>query len=386
MTPTDAMPARILVADDQPDILEAIRLLLKQEGNEVQTVTSPEAVFQAVAAREFDLLVMDLNYSRDTTSGREGINAVSRIRALDRALPIIAMTAWGNIELAVEALHEGVGDFILKPWDDARFVEIARSQIQQGRAQRLAQELGTENRISTLEMLEARDVQRGFLPKEIPRFPGFAISGAWRPAGIIGGDYFDVFCVHRDQAALCIGDVAGKGLAGALLMSNLQAAVKAMAAEARYPQNLCARLNQLIRANVSPHKFITFFYGLLNAECHSLTYTNAGHNAPILLRSDGSIARLEVGGPVLGVFPNEPYAQTNVSLAPGDRLVLFTDGLIEATNDADEEFGEARLISTLVHHRTLTAEALQERVLNAASQFCNSDFEDDATLVVVAAQ
>jgi phosphoserine phosphatase RsbU/P len=192
--------------------------------------------------------------------------------------------------------------------------------------------------------------------------------------------------VHRDQAVLCIGDVAGKGLAGALLMSNLQAAVKAMAAEARYPQSLCARLNQLIRANVSPHKFITFFYGLLNTERHSLTYTNAGHNAPILLRSDGSIDRLDVGGPVLGVFPNEPYAQTNVSLAPGDRLVLFTDGLIEATNEADEEFGEARLINTLVQHRTLTAEALQERVLNAASQFCNSDFEDDATLVIVAAQ
>jgi phosphoserine phosphatase RsbU/P len=385
MTPIDAMPARILVADDQPDILEAIRLLLKQEGNEVQTVTSPEAVLQAVQTREFDLLVMDLNYSRDTTSGREGINAVSRIRALDHALPIIAMTAWGNIELAVEALHEGVGDFILKPWDDARLVRIARTQIQQGRAQRRAKALNVENSVSTHDMLEARDVQRGFLPKEIPSFPGFAISGASRPARIIGGDYFDVFSIHGDEAALCIGDVAGKGVAGALLMSNLQAAVKAMAAEARYPQNLCARLNQLIRANVRPDKFITFFYGLLNTAHHSLTYTNAGHNAPILLRSDGSILRLEVGGAVLGVFANEAYAQTNVSLGSGDRLVLFTDGLIEATNDADEEFGEARLIDTLLQHRTLSAEALQQRVLDAASQFCNSEFNDDATLVIVAA-
>jgi phosphoserine phosphatase RsbU/P len=386
MTLTDLTPAQILVADDQPDILEAIRLLFKQEGNEVLTVTSPEAIFKAIETREFDLLVMDLNYSRDTTSGSEGINAVSRIRALDHALPIIAMTAWGNIELAVKALHEGVGDFILKPWDDAKFVEIARSQIQQGRAQRRAEAVGADSGLSTHEILEARDVQRGFLPKGIPRFPGFAISGAWRPARIIGGDYFDVFSVRRDEAALCIGDVAGKGLAGALLMSNLQAAVKAMAAEARHPQNLCARLNQLIRANVSPHKFITFFCGLLNAQRQSLTYTNAGHNPPILLRSDGSIVRLEVGGPVLGVFPGEPYGQTNVSLVPGNRLVLFTDGLIEATNDADEEFGEARLIDVLLDYRTLTAEALQERVLNAASQFCKGDFDDDATLVIVAAE
>ncbi|HEV2498162.1 MAG TPA: response regulator, partial [Terriglobia bacterium] len=114
---TDAMSARILVADDQTDILEALRLLLKQEGYEVQAVTSPEAILKAVQTREFDLLVMDLNYSRDTTSGREGIDAVSRVRALDPALPIVAMTAWGNIELAVEAMHQGVGDFILKPWD-----------------------------------------------------------------------------------------------------------------------------------------------------------------------------------------------------------------------------------------------------------------------------
>jgi sigma-B regulation protein RsbU (phosphoserine phosphatase) len=385
-TLTDAIPARILVADDQPDILEALRLLLKQEGYQIQAVTSPEAILHTLEAGEFDLLMMDLNYSRDTTSGREGIDTVSRVRALDRWLPIIAMTAWGNIELAVEAMQQGVGDFILKPWDDARLVHVVRSQIAHGRAQRRAEALNLEHGISSREILEARDVQRGFLPKEIPQFPGFEISGACRPARIIGGDYFDVFQVNRGQAALCIGDVSGKGVAGALLMSNLQAAVKATAEETKWPQNLCAKVNQLIRANVAADKFITFFYGLLDISGRSLTYTNAGHNAPILVHPDSSVARLEQGGPVLGVFPEGKYSQGSVNLGPGDRLVLFTDGLIEATNNADEEFGEDRLINTLIEHRTLPARALQERILKAASRFCKGHFEDDATVVVVAVE
>jgi sigma-B regulation protein RsbU (phosphoserine phosphatase) len=383
---TGAMPARILVADDQSDILEALRLLLKQEGYEVQTVASPEAILDALQARTFDLLLMDLNYSRDTTSGQEGIDAVSRVRALDHSLPIVAMTAWGDIELAVEAMHKGVGDFILKPWDDARLVNIVRSQIAQGQAQRRAGALNLEQGISRQEMLDARDVQRGFLPKEIPQFPGFEISGAWQPARVIGGDYFDVFHLSRDRAALCVGDVAGKGVAGALLMSNLQAAVKATAEEAPSPQNLCARVNQLIRGNVAADKFITFFYGLLDISRRSFAYTNAGHNAPILVHSDSSVLLLEQGGPVLGVFPEATYNHGSVYFTQGDRLLLFTDGLIEATNSADEEFGEARLTNLLIEHRTLAARDLQEKILRAASEFCNGHFEDDATLVVLAAE
>lgn len=384
----DATPARVLVADDQPDILEALRLLLKQEGYEVQTAGSPEAILTAIDERKFDLLMMDLNYSRDTTSGREGIDTVSRVRAIDACLPIVAMTAWGTIELAVEAMHQGVGDFILKPWDDSRLIKIVQSQIVQGRTQRRAEALSVEQGLSNREILEARDVQRGFLPKQNPQFPGFEISGAWRPARAVGGDYFDVFRVDNERAAVCIGDVSGKGLAGALLMSNLQAAVRAMAtaAEAKHPQDLCSRVNQLIRANLATDKFITFFYALLDIRRRTLTYTNAGHYPPILAGRNSSVVRLDEGGPVLGVFPEPHYNQGHVNFAPGDRLVLFTDGLIEATNHTDEEFGEARLIDILLQCHALESQGLEERVLNAASAFCNGHFHDDATLVVMAVE
>jgi phosphoserine phosphatase RsbU/P len=385
-THTAAIPGRILIADDQTDILEALRLLLKQEGYEIHAVTSREAILRALHAREFDLLMTDLNYSRDTTSGREGIDVVSRVREMDPRLPIIAMTAWGTIDLAVEAMHKGAGEFILKPWDDARLVEMVRSQIEQGRARREADGLDGGKVISSREMLEARDVQRGLLPNGIPQFPGFEISSAWRPARVVGGDYFDVFQLNRYQAALCIGDVSGKGLAGALLMSNLQAAVRATARVAPDPRSLCERLNELIRANIAADKFITFFYGLLDVSRRTLTYANAGHNAPVLVRADSSVLRLDQGGPVLGVFPEPRYARGNVHLAPGDRLVLFTDGLVEATNSFNDEFGEERLIKMLVERRSLAARPLLERAMKAASQFCNGHFEDDATLVVTAVE
>jgi DNA-binding NtrC family response regulator len=128
--------ARILIADDQPDVVEALRFLLKGEGYEAEGVNSPAAVLQAVATQDFDLLLLDLNYTRDTTSGLEGLDLLSRIKASDSILPVVVMTAWGSVELAVEAMHRGVGDFVLKPWNNRQLLEILRTQIEHGASRR----------------------------------------------------------------------------------------------------------------------------------------------------------------------------------------------------------------------------------------------------------
>jgi len=165
--------ARILIADDQPDVVEALRFLLKGEGYEAEGVNSPAAVLQAAATQNFDVLLLDLNYTRDTTSGLEGLDLLSRIKASDSILPVVVMTAWGSVELAVEAMQLGVGDFVLKPWNNRQLLEILRTQIEHGASRR--RELQAEQR--ELEDVEA--VQRGFLPKEIPQLAGYEISGAW---------------------------------------------------------------------------------------------------------------------------------------------------------------------------------------------------------------
>src|SRR6204780_4946219 len=138
---------RILVADDQPDIREALRLLFKAEGYETETVGSPAAMLSALETREFDAALIDLNYARDNTSGQEGLDLLSNIRAKDSRLPIVVMTAWGSLELAVEAMRRGAKDFIQKPWENARLLSILKNQIELAHALRRSQRLEAENRL-----------------------------------------------------------------------------------------------------------------------------------------------------------------------------------------------------------------------------------------------
>ncbi len=143
----DSNPPLILIADDQPDVLEALRMLLKAEGYRIDTAASPIGVLQSLEIHDYDAILMDLNYARDTTSGQEGLDLLSRIRAQDNTLPIIVMTAWGSVELAVEALHRGARDFVQKPWDNARLLTILRTQLELGSALRKGQRLEAENQM-----------------------------------------------------------------------------------------------------------------------------------------------------------------------------------------------------------------------------------------------
>jgi DNA-binding NtrC family response regulator len=140
-----AEPARVLIADDQADVREALRLLLKAEGYKTETVNSPNAALEAIQSGEFDVVLMDLNYQRDTTSGQEGIDLLSRVQAMDSRLPVVMMTAWGSVELAVEAMRRGARDFIQKPWDNARLLSILRTQVELYRTMRRAERLEAEN-------------------------------------------------------------------------------------------------------------------------------------------------------------------------------------------------------------------------------------------------
>ncbi len=142
---------RVLVADDQTDVIEALRLLLKAEGYAIETATSPAQVVAAIEARDFDAVLMDLNYSRDTTSGQEGLDLLMRIQSVDSLLPLVVMTAWGSVGLAVEAMRRGARDFIQKPWENERLLSVIRTQIELSRARRVGQRLEAENRLLRAE-------------------------------------------------------------------------------------------------------------------------------------------------------------------------------------------------------------------------------------------
>ena len=145
--------SRLLIADDQRDVLEALRLLLKPEGFSIETATSPAGVLDALGLREFDAVLIDLNYTRDTTSGQEGLDLLSRIQAVDSTLPVIVMTAWSSVDLAVEAMRRGARDFVQKPWENARLLSVLRTQLELGGALRRSQRLEAENRLLRAEGL-----------------------------------------------------------------------------------------------------------------------------------------------------------------------------------------------------------------------------------------
>lgn len=364
---------RILIADDQAHIREALELLLKNEGFVSEAVSSPAAVVDAVQNRNFDVLLLDLNYARDTTSGVEGLELLSRVRELDSSLPVVLMTAWASIDLAVEAMQGGGRDFVQKPWDNEKLLGSLRRQIEEGRMLR-------EKR---REMEEARDIQQRLLPAESLKLSGCDIRFFWNPAKEVGGDYFDVMRLTDSTAAVWIADVAGKGLPAALLMSNMQANVRGLARSTSSPAEMCGRLNRVALENTKPERFTTLFYGVLDSSRHSLRYSNAGHVPPILIRQDGTIMRLSEGGMVLGVFSDAEYEESEIRFAPGDRMVLITDGITEAMNNQDEEFGEERFIRLLLEHRHLPAAELQQTLLGTVASFAGRALQDDATLMIV---
>jgi sigma-B regulation protein RsbU (phosphoserine phosphatase) len=235
------------------------------------------------------------------------------------------------------------------------------------------------------EMQRAREIQQSLLPKEIPQLAGFEVAAAWRPAREVSGDYYDVFKLDEHRLGVCIADVVGKGVAAALLMANVQAAVRAYASSAENAAQLCTKVNRLLCENLATGKFVTFLYGVLDNETRTFDYCNAGNVYPILV-SQGTARSMEAGGAALGVFPEWEYENANLALGSGDRLLLVTDGITEAYGPDEREFGEERLALAALASSKRTATEMSKLLLEEVSKFCESRFHDDATLLVIAAK
>lgn len=207
----------------------------------------------------------------------------------------------------------------------------------------------------------------------------------WRPAREVSGDYYDVLRLDESRLAVCIGDVVGKGMPAALLMSSLQAAVKAVATPGAEPAKVCSQVRSVVTSNLQGGKFVTFFFAIVDGRAKQLVYTNCGHNQPVLVRRDGSATRLSEGGPAFARLMRElPFKQGLVALERGDRLVLFTDGVSEAEDIHGEQFGEDRLEALVVENREATAPDLERILTDAVVEHADGELQDDLTLVVLA--
>jgi phosphoserine phosphatase RsbU/P len=255
--------------------------------------------------------------------------------------------------------------------DNSRLVEQVASEV--AKRERLTREIEI-----------AREVQFTLLPQTPPRIAGLDLAGHCRPAAGIGGDYYDFLLLEGERAiGLAIGDIAGKGIPAALLMAGLQAALRGQAlGGSRDLARLMSNINKLIFESSPSNRYATFFYGEYRDGV--LSYVNAGHNAPVLLRADGRVERLEAGGPVIGLMDEAAFAETAVNIGSGDLLLGYTDGVSECMNARDEEWGEPELINLLRENRDLASSDLVARIMEGADTFAaGAKQHDDMTLIVM---
>jgi len=238
------------------------------------------------------------------------------------------------------------------------------------------------------ELEMAREVQERLFPQDCRALTGLDYAGACRPAFEVGGDYYDFIRLSETELGIAIGDVSGKGMSASLLMATLRAYLRGQTALGESNlSRLMSNLNTFVGESSAIHRYATFFYGQYNSSTRELRYANCGHPPPLLFRSQGGhsrVERLETGGPVIGLLSDCSYDQGKVTLETGDVLVAFTDGISEAVNAADLEWGEGRLTAAIQSSRSLAARELIRHVMaQADGHVADAPQHDDMTLVVV---
>ena len=366
-----ANPIRVLVCDDQPDVLEALRLLLKGQGCQAVTVDSPGALLRTVRGESFDLILADLNYTRDTTSGVEGLDLLASLEAQGNATPVVVMTAWGSVDLAVEAMRRGACDFIQKPWDNERVMMVVRKQVDSIR-----------KRKSELEI--AANVQQKLFPHEVHRLLTVDYAGHCVAAREVGGDYYDFLDAGDRTVGFVLGDVSGKGVPAALLMANLQACFRSQEPRALLqPAHVLETVNRHFFDSTAAERFATLFFGIYNDRTRLLHYVNCGHVPPLLLRASGLMETLDPTATPIGAFRHWSCTEREVALSAGDTLLIYSDGVTEAESPNGEDFGDERLVRCLRQTHGTSAKSLVHCIVESVTEFSHGSRYDDVTVVAV---
>jgi len=369
----------VLVVDDQRDILEAFRLLLKPEGYRVETAQSPQGALDALRGSSFGAAILDLNYARDTPSGQEGLQLLADIRALAPELPVLAMTAWGSIPLAVEAMRQGAADFVTKPWDSAHLLTTLRrclDRSESGLCQSPAQ-------LGRRELSVARAVQQRLFPRRAPRLTTLTCAAACEESGPVGGDFYDFLALGPGRLGLVVGDVAGKGVPAAIVMAHLSATLRGLAPLMRDDlAETTRRINRLLLETTETSSYATAFLATYEEERRLLRYVGCGHPPPLVRRPDGTLTWLEPSAPILGLLESfEPIVE-QVVIGEGTDLIAYSDGLIETRGVDGRELGLEGLAAFASRGLSRDPAAVLAALMAERRAFAAGTERDDVTVLV----
>lgn len=381
-----AVPPNILVVDDTPANLQVLAGMLKERGYKVRPVPGGKLALQAAAHQAPDLILLDINMP--DMNGYE-VCAHLKTDAKLKGIPIIFISALADSLDKVKAFAVGGVDYVTKPFQmeelHARVethLKLRRLQIE---LEEYSRHLERARQRLKLDLELAARVQRGFLPVPMPEARDYEFGAIYEPAHEIGGDYYDFIPLSGKRTAVLVGDVAGKGVAAALLMAKLSADARFCIMTEADPATAFNRLNSLMIQARFSGKFVTLAAAVVDPSTHTVTLVNAGHPPALLYngqtRTIGQAVVRETGTVPLGVVEDFEYPSFEVSLERGDSILMFTDGVIEATNIRDDPF-DFEGVYAAVQGRTYSPRTLVERVFKAVGEFAAGKSQGDDIAIV----
>ena len=376
---------KILVVDDEPDVERLIRQRMRRDirSGKYEFLFAGDGV-QALArlheAPDVELVLSDINMPR-----MDGLTLLDEIGKLNPDLRSVIVSAYGDMENIRTAMNRGAFDFVTKPLDfnDLRTtVDRALANAEMWREAVASRDklLAIQN-----ELTIANQMQQSILPSTFPSNRQYQVYGSMDPARDVGGDFFDIFQLEDGRVGLAIADVSDKGVPAALFMMSSRTLLKGSAIGNRRPGAALTEVNNLLSEDNDAAMFVTIFYGIYDPAAGTLDYANGGHNQPVLVRPDGTVTDLATtGGIALGVASGISYREAQISLEPGDSVVLYTDGVTEATDVAKEEFSMARLHEVFAGGSPRDAREINDRVFDAVRRFAGgAQQSDDITCLVL---
>jgi sigma-B regulation protein RsbU (phosphoserine phosphatase) len=343
---------RILIVEDEPDIVLGLQRDLSLDGYSVEAVGDGDGAIASASRGAIDLILLDVGLP-----GKDGFAVCRELRHRGIQTPIIVLTARGDEAQKVQGLELGADDYVTKPFSPAELRARIRS-ILRHRDEWLGESVKLDRELRT-----AAEVQQRLLPQAELPVTGLDYVGYCQPALRVGGDYYDYLDLSGGRLGLVLADVAGKGASAALLMASLHGCIRSHASR---HQEGCAHVvrlaNDLLHKATDAGRYATMFYGVFDGATRTLLYINAGHPAPIIAR-DAEILPLASHCPPIGLFDELAAETQSIQLQPGDRLLIFSDGLSEAMNEQNDEFGSARLTRVLRDSCAHSAAAVRDDVL-----------------------
>jgi phosphoserine phosphatase RsbU/P len=376
------MNERILIVDDTPANIQTLSAILKEKGYQLSVATNGKQALQVLEKVQPDLILLDVMMPE--MDGFETCLQIKKSEAL-RNIPIIFLTAKTETADIVAGFEAGAVDYVGKPFNTHELLARINTHLSIDQLRRSLAEKNEElARAQKREREMAFRVQSQLIPTTMPQIPGWEFAANWQPAREVSGDYYD-FIKNKEIQEIVIADVSGKGMPAALFMASIRSIVRAKATALLNPAETMTQANALICGDAARGMYVTVFFAELDPEKRLLTYVNCGHNAPFWYRaSQNEITELPSTGSVVGIIPGAQWEQKQIEVGRDDVVLLYTDGISEAFNEEDQEFGDERLKDILMKNAKQSPAQILNEVQTALDAFvASAPQSDDRTIVII---